>query len=136
MNNEDENTSYACWLKEVEAPADATVVYARNDVPNNPKPGEPSAAAWETLPDPELAIAGNCVVLDFGNGECMALMHMAQGTVAVKAGNAVKQGQLLGRLGSSGDSFGPHLFKDPSLPLAFETLKGMNLVRGTCFRGK
>jgi hypothetical protein len=35
-NDKDENTSYSGWDREVLAPADGTVVYARNDVPNNP----------------------------------------------------------------------------------------------------
>jgi murein DD-endopeptidase MepM/ murein hydrolase activator NlpD len=96
-----------------------------------------------TLPDPVSAVAGNCVVIDHGNGECTALMHLQKGSVSVKVGDRVKQGQVLGRLGSSGDSFGPHLhlqlmagprlFVDPSLPMRFTNLPDFKPIRGVYF---
>lgn len=143
VNDQDENAAYAGWGREVVAMADGVVVHARNDVPDNPKPGVTLEKVWAGLPDPLTAVAGNCVVVDHGNGECTALMHLQKGSVTVKVGDRVKQGQTIGRLGSSGDSFGPHLhmqlqaaphlFKDPSLPLRFVNLPRFNPVRGVYF---
>jgi murein DD-endopeptidase MepM/ murein hydrolase activator NlpD len=55
------------------------------------------------------AVGGNCVVLDHGNGEFSFLGHMQKGSVRVEKGGKVKQGQVLGLLGSSGSAQGPHL---------------------------
>lgn len=142
-NDKDENEAYAGWGHEVLAMADGVVVHARNDVPDNPRPGETLEKVWVTLPDPGTAVAGNCVVIDHRNGECTALMHLQKGSVTVKVGDQVKQGQVIGRLGSSGDSFGPHLhiqlqagpklFADPSLPLRFINLPNFNPLRGVYF---
>jgi murein DD-endopeptidase MepM/ murein hydrolase activator NlpD len=143
LNDKDENAAYAGWGHDVFAMAEGTVVHARNDVPDNPKPGEQLQDLWKTLPDPVTAVAGNCVVVDHGNGEWSALMHLQKGSVTVKVGDRVKQGQVLGRLGSSGDSFGPHLhlqlmagsrlFADPSLPMRFTNLPEFNPIRGVYF---
>lgn len=54
-------------------------------------------------------VAGNHVVLDHGNGEYSFYAHLKPGTVRVKPGEAVLAGQVLGALGSSGNSTEPHL---------------------------
>jgi hypothetical protein len=146
LNDKDENDAYAGWNHEVLAMADGIVVHARNDLPDNPRPGETLEKIWATLPDPVTAVAGNCVVIDHGNGESTALMHMRQGSITVKVGDYVKQGQVIGKLGSSGDSFGPHLhvqlqagsqlFLAPSLPMRFSNLPNFNPLRGVYFDPK
>ena len=52
---------------------------------------------------------GNCVIIDHGNSEYSVVAHMQQGSVTVKVGERVAAGQVIGKLGNSGDSFGPHL---------------------------
>jgi hypothetical protein len=81
LNDADENSSQAGWGREILAPASGTVVYARNDVPTNPRPGEgPDANTWyRRLHDPVMAYAGNCVIIDHGNAEYSVLMHMQPG---------------------------------------------------------
>jgi murein DD-endopeptidase MepM/ murein hydrolase activator NlpD len=54
-------------------------------------------------------IAGNHVVEDIGGGLYAGYAHMIPGTVTVKAGERVHRGQVLGRLGNSGNSSEPHL---------------------------
>jgi len=145
-NDKDENTSYAGWDREIIAPADGTVVYARNDVPNNPNANGADEKLLAAQHDPVLAVAGNCVILDHGNKEFSVMMHMRQGSVVVKAGEHVKQGDVIGHLGNSGDSFGPHLhyqlqsgpelFRDPSIPFAFQNVNRTHLFRGTYFHTK
>ena len=53
--------------------------------------------------------AGNHLVIDHGNGEYSLLAHFRKGTVAVKTGDKVEPGQLVGRCGNSGNSSEPHL---------------------------
>lgn len=50
---------------------------------------------------------GNTVVVDHGNGFTSLYAHLS--TVYVRQGQAVRQGEVLGTLGSTGNSTGPHL---------------------------
>ena len=52
---------------------------------------------------------GNYVVVDHGNGYRTLYAHMLNGSVLVKAGQKVSQGQKLGTMGSTGRSTGTHL---------------------------
>lgn len=64
--NGQDNASSAGWGREIIAPAAGTVTYARNNIPDNPQPGT-DPELYKTLPDPIMAIAGNCVIIDHGN---------------------------------------------------------------------
>ncbi len=134
----DKNASAAGWGREILAPAAGTVTYARNDVPDNPQQGK-DPGLYTTLPDPIMATAGNCVIIDHGNSEYSVMMHLQQGSVTVKVGERVAAGQVIGKLGNSGGSLGPHLhyqlqsgpqlFHDQSLPFKFQNIDGP-LFRG------
>jgi peptidase M23-like protein len=50
------------------------------------------------------AFYGNYVILDHQNGEYSLLLHLKKGSVRVKPGDRVRQGQELGQMGISGDS--------------------------------
>ena len=52
-------------------------------------------------------IHGNVVGIDHGQGVASILMHLAR--IDVKEGDVVKAGQVIGTLGSTGASTGPHL---------------------------
>ena len=54
-------------------------------------------------------IFGNFVVIDHGSGEFSVLAHMREGSVTVKPGDRVRQGQKIGEIGWSGDAMFPHL---------------------------
>jgi hypothetical protein len=140
-NDANENASAAGWGREILAPAAGTVTYARNDVPNNPHPGNVPDMNWYTaLHDPVMAYYGNCVIIDHGNSEYSVMAHMQQGSVTVKVSDRVAAGQVIGRLGNSGDSFGPHLhyqfqsgpqlFHDQPLPFRFQNIDEPQLSRG------
>jgi hypothetical protein len=126
------NEDYYTWGREIVAPAGGKVVYARNDVPDNPRPGVIEAERFLSLPDPLHAIGGNMVVIDHGNGEFSLLGHMMKGSVRVKTGDTVESGQLLGLVGNSGNSDAPHLhyhlmagdtlFQSDGLPTRFENV--------------
>jgi murein DD-endopeptidase MepM/ murein hydrolase activator NlpD len=89
---------YYCWAQPILAPGAGTVVTALDSLPDQ-QPG--------TM-DPANA-AGNHVVLDHGNGEFSLLAHLRRGSVAVRAGQRVAQGQKLGECGNSGNTSEPHL---------------------------
>lgn len=76
-------------------------------------------------------IDGNHVLLRHSGGELSLYSHLLKGSVSVRAGQAVRTGQAIGRVGSSGSSWLPHLhfhvmrdgFEGPGVPVRFEDLK-------------
>ena len=144
LSESNENASDAGWGRDILAPAAGTVIYARNDVPDNPHPSE-DPSLYNALPNPIMAVAGNCVVIDHGDSEYSVLMHMQLGSVRVMAGDKVAGGQVIGKMGNSGNAFGPHLhyqlqsgprlFQDQGLPFRFQNIDG-SLYRGKYFVAK
>jgi len=93
------NESYYAFGQDVFAPQAGTVVQVVNDIPDN----EPVGTMNEEKP------AGNVVVIDHGGGEFSYLAHLMNGSAKVKVGDSVKQGDLIGLCGNSGNSSEPHL---------------------------
>ncbi len=66
---------------------------------------------------------GKCVIIDHGSGIATLYAHMSR--ISVRRGQVVKAGQIIGRVGSTGLSTGPHLhfevrkFGRPVDPLSF-----------------
>jgi hypothetical protein len=99
--------AYYAYGEKVLAVADGKVVAARDGVPDNiPKTEAGFATA---LPITFETVGGNQVVIDLGNGQSVAYYHLQPGSVRVKAGDRVRRGQLLARIGNSGDARWPHL---------------------------
>ena len=55
----------------------------------------------------ELALRGKMVVLDHGAGVMSGFLHLSE--IAVKEGQEVKRGELIGKVGNTGLSTAPHL---------------------------
>jgi hypothetical protein len=123
VGDPDVNASWSFFGKPVIAVAAGTVVAAVDRFPDQ-VPNHPKAV---TLPEAD----GNHVILKLGPHLYAGFAHLERGSVAVKVGDKVKKGQLLGLLGNSGSSSGPHLhfqvMDAPSmvdangLPFAFES---------------
>ncbi len=96
--------SYDSYGAEVLAVADGSVVEILNDL-DDQKPG--------TLPDPKTItlenVDGNHMVLDLGDGIFAFYAHLQKGSVRVASGDRVKRGQVLGKLGNTGNTSAPHL---------------------------
>lgn len=54
-------------------------------------------------------LKSNYVKIDHGDGTMSGYAHFSANTITVRAGDKVKQGQVIGQVGSSGCSTGPHL---------------------------
>ena len=52
---------------------------------------------------------GNFVILDIGGGAYALYAHMQPGSVRVSAGDRVRRGDQIGKVGNSGNSQAPHL---------------------------
>ncbi len=95
--------SYSGYGDPILAVADGTVVETLNDMENAKPPNSPDPSTI-TLQN----ALGNHVVLDIG-GHFAFYAHMQKGSVAVKPGDQVKRGQVLGKVGNSGNTSSPHL---------------------------
>lgn len=80
-------------------------------------------------PEPESLTAhglfGNYVVLEIRPGVYASYAHLQRGSVRVHAGDAVHRGQVLGRLGQSGNSSAPHLHFQLSDAATFQGSEGL-----------
>ncbi len=99
----DAPASYFGYGHDVIAPADGVVVKAVNDVKEGAE--NDLAALGRDL----TSVLGNQVVIDHGNGEFSHLGHLKPGSLLVHAGDHVRRGQVLAKVGTSGWSIFPHL---------------------------
>ncbi|MEJ8823678.1 M23 family metallopeptidase [Variovorax humicola] len=94
--------SYVIYGKPIYAVADGTVVTAVDGLPDTPPGALPTSIPIEQAD-------GNHVVLDLGGGRFALFAHMVPGSVRVRAGDVVSAGQVIGQVGTSGNSSEPHL---------------------------
>ncbi len=129
---------YYCWGQVVYSPCDGTIVQAedgykerertnlRSDMSNAYK----NAHYFDSKKDDIQAVAGNYIIMECSDQVYAALVHLQTGSIQVAVGQGVKKGEVIGRVGHSGNSFAPHLhfqLMDSSdistangLPCAFE----------------
>ncbi|MDP4261823.1 MAG: peptidoglycan DD-metalloendopeptidase family protein [Bacteroidota bacterium] len=92
------NEDYYAFGKEIFAPCDGKIVLVVDGIKDN-KPG--------TL-NP-VYLPGNSVILKDSANEYLFFAHFKQHSLRVTEGQKVKQGQILGLCGNSGNSSEPHL---------------------------
>ncbi len=121
------NPSYGAPVLAV---GDAKVVEAVDGIANQPP---------DSFTPVGIEIAdGNFVILKLAPGVYAGYAHLIPGSVAVDAGDRVRSGQVLGELGNSGNSDGPHLhfqlmdrpslLASDALPIEFRRFKLRGVV--------
>lgn len=101
-----QNSDYFAYGAPIHAATAGRVVQAINNRPEVP-PGE-SPLGNPTVRKP-LDFGGNTVVIRVRRGVYAAYAHMQTGSVRVRRGQSVRRGQVIGRLGNSGNTSAPHL---------------------------
>jgi murein DD-endopeptidase MepM/ murein hydrolase activator NlpD len=125
------NDDWIGFGHEILAVLDGTVYAARDGIVDNqplvepPRPSSPSAANTY----------GNYVIIRAGDGTFVHYAHLQRNSVDVKAGEAVERGQVIGRLGNSGNTNGAHLHfnitdaPEPGttqgIPFVFDTVESL-----------
>lgn len=106
-----------CWGQNVCSPVDGTVIQAEDGWAESPRTdlvGDLSRA-WKNAHhfDPKRnnarEVAGNYVVIECGERIYAALCHFQTGSIQVTVGQQVRKGEVIGRVGHSGNSLAPHL---------------------------
>src|SRR5213083_2251883 len=112
---------YYAYGADVLAAADGRVTKVANDQQEDPsamqRPNETQEAYFARLQKEQgerlakglTAITGNYVMIDHGKNEYSLYAHLQPGSVRVHVGDQVKAGEVIGKLGSSGNSTEPHL---------------------------
>jgi hypothetical protein len=99
-----EARNYHSYGADILSVADGRVVSTLSNLPDQ-RPGQ--------LPDPSTitlqTVDGNHVVIRLDDGRYVFYAHMQHGSVTVRRGQRVRRGQVLGRLGNSGNTSAPHL---------------------------
>jgi murein DD-endopeptidase MepM/ murein hydrolase activator NlpD len=114
-------TDYYAYGRDVLAVADGVVVEVSTDATEANdrlrQPGESEEAYWKRTVEEQNKLLtkgyklpfGNYVVIRHAGGEFSHYGHLKQGSVRVKAGDAVTRGQAIAQLGHTGNSTEPHL---------------------------
>jgi len=102
--NPAEVRSWVSYDSDVLAVADARVVKTEQNL-DDQVPG--------TLPDPKTItlanVDGNYIVLDLGGGVFAFYAHLRRNSISVAPGEHVRRGQVLAKLGNTGNTSAPHL---------------------------
>ncbi|MHB1327835.1 MAG: M23 family metallopeptidase [Gemmatimonadales bacterium] len=122
------NEAWYGYADSVFSATDGQVVLVRDGIGDN----VPLSGRMATEIDAKTA-PGNLVSIGFGDGRFASYSHLKAGSIRVKQGDRVTRGQLLGLVGNSGNSGGPHLHFQISaaaevlfgegLPFAFEEFR-------------
>jgi murein DD-endopeptidase MepM/ murein hydrolase activator NlpD len=114
------NEDFYAFGKNLIAPCDAEVALVVDGVKDN-KPGEMNP----------IYIPGNTVILKTVNNEYLFFAHFKQHSIVVKQGQKIKQGDVLGQCGNSGNSSEAHLH------FHIQNIEDMNQATGAkCFFDK
>ena len=112
---------YYGYGADILAAADGRVTEAANDQPEDPaamqRPNESQEAYFARLQKDQAGrlakgmttVTGNYVMIDHGKSEYSLYAHLQPNSVRVHVGDQVKSGDVIGKLGSSGNSTEPHL---------------------------
>jgi hypothetical protein len=133
-------SSYAYFGTSIYSVADGTVVEVRDNSPEETPGTAPRGQTAATA-------LGNYVIADLRTGHFALYAHLQKGSVAVKAGDRIRLGEVIGRVGNSGNTDAPHLHfqimdrpsaSSNSLPFVFANFASTGVVTrlDLVFRGE
>lgn len=119
---------YEAFGEEVTVPSDGTITQVI-DGAIDVMPGERD----------KFVIIGNSIAIDHNNGEWSVLAHLKHNSIRVKPGDKVRQGDMLGLCGNTGNTSEPHIhyhlqnnpiiFRALGLPIIFRKILVNGILR-------
>lgn len=108
---------YYCYGQAVYAPCDGIVVQAKDGYQERVRTNlitdtihaYRNAHHFDPASNDEQKVAGNYILIKYGDGIYAALCHLQCGSIQVAVGQNVKKGEFIGKVGHSGNSYAPHL---------------------------
>ncbi|MCK7505780.1 MAG: M23 family metallopeptidase [Desulfobacterales bacterium] len=124
VNGSDKLEDYGCYGVPVVAPANGLIVKARDG-----EPDEVPGMVSNNFTAPE----GNFVAIQLDEtGTYLIIAHLKAGSVTVKTGDTVVEGQVIGACGNSGNTSEPHIPHPPptagSQPFSAQLCRGASAV--------
>lgn len=118
--------SYYCYGEDVIAPADGIVVKVSNKHRDSRVTGtKVFCDTWD--------IRGNFIVIKHAEKEFSVVAHLIPGSIPQQVGDKVKQGEVIGKCGNSGNTSEPHIhfqlqsgksfFASAGLPISFVNVR-------------
>jgi hypothetical protein len=89
---------YEVFGKEVLAPANGKIIQVISGA-IDVMPGERDRGVG----------VGNAIITDYGNGEFSLICHLKYNSIKVNVGDTVKQGEIIGLCGNTGNTSEPHI---------------------------
>ena len=114
--------NYYSYLENIYAPADGWVVDLVNKYHNTHITEDRKIV--NDCEDPR----GNYIILKHKHGEYSTICHIEKDTFEVQLGEVVKEGQLLGKVGNSGNTQGPHIHFQIQLGMDTDYDKGIPIT--------
>ena len=110
-------SDYYCWGQEIYSPCDGVVIRAEDGYAERGRTNLFldffNANRIATYFDPKSydvqSIAGNFIIIQMEESVYVALCHLKKDSVRVIVGQSFKKSDVIGNVGHSGNSFGPHL---------------------------
>ncbi len=95
--------NYYCYLDNIICPCSGFVI----DLQNN----QPNTKVYKNRPiTNDISDArGNYITIKHPHGEYSTICHFEKGSISVEIGDLVEAGQILGKVGNSGNTQGPHI---------------------------
>lgn len=126
-----ELSSYAYYGKRIRSVSAGKVVRVQDNQPEQVPGSLPEGQTVETAD-------GNYVVIRIDRGHYAFYAHMQLGSLRVSVGDRVRPGQVLGRLGNTGNTDAPHLhfhimdgpspLESNGLPFVYDSFRGQGFV--------
>lgn len=108
---------YYCWGQEVYAPCDGVVVQAEDGYEERSRTNliadmfraYKNARYFDPKKDDVQLVVGNYIIMECCDNVYAALVHLQTGSIHFTVGQSIKKGEVIGRVGHSGNSTAPHL---------------------------
>lgn len=129
-DNYQDPTNYYSYMQDVICPCDGFIIDMQTKYPNTLIYKDRPARC--DIEDPR----GNYITIKHEHGEYSTICHLEQDTINVKIGQLVKAGELLAKVGNSGNTEGPHLHFQVQNGPDFNRSTGVKITFTNTYQGK